>query len=270
MKVRAVRISLGVAILGLLLVCSCVIPISLDKDIDGRVYLSDGSYAVGGDGEPIILIDNPEADNPTYEELLLFIGIDDTDQKDYIPLSYVCGDFAETLHNNAEEFGYKTAYVTVTFEEDVEMHALNAFETVDKGLVYVDCTGRNIFTPHYFGEPVIDSCDKIAYIEVGEVYGCISADKATSPDYSFYETYSAKWDAYNERLESYNEEVESYNEALGGRTSLEEPEYSEFLRWSEELEQEKAELDALKEELGDCHWEPLGTVSSFEIIWEGR
>jgi len=33
----------------------------------------DGKVLIGGDGEPIILIDNPDAINPTFAELVAFI-----------------------------------------------------------------------------------------------------------------------------------------------------------------------------------------------------
>jgi len=42
--------------------------------------------------------------------------------------SFVCADFAETLHNNAEKVGIRVAYVTVN-----GIHALNAFDTTDRG-----------------------------------------------------------------------------------------------------------------------------------------
>ena len=62
-----------------------------------------------------------------------------------------------------------------------EGHALNAFNTTDKGLVYVDCTRG-------FSTPIIaeftDSAkreerehDKIAYVVEGKEYGLISIDK---------------------------------------------------------------------------------------------
>ncbi len=273
--VKAVRIFLGIAILASVIICSCVIPSFIlpggDDNIDGGVYLSDGSYSVGGDGEPIILIDNPGATDPTYAEMMAFIVEDPADTHDYVergPKGHVCADFAEAVHNNAEAAGIRCAWVSVDFEGDEEGHALNAFNTTDKGLVYVDCTGKEILLFPFYGE--LDSYDKIAYVKVGKEYGLISADKATLPEYSFYELYSAEWDKYSERLESYNKEVDRYNDALGGRTSLEEPEYSMFSRWHEELEQERRELETLEEKLGDRHWESPGTVSSIEVIWEGR
>ena len=54
--------------------------------------------------------------------------------------SFVCADFAEMLHNNAEAAGIRAAYVCIMLLNETEGHTLNAFETTDKGLVFIDCT----------------------------------------------------------------------------------------------------------------------------------
>lgn len=94
---------------------------------------------VGADGHRIWLHNNPDAKNPTWEELLLFLQQDTTNQIPYSYSSFVCADYAETLHNNAEKADIRVAYVSVELS-DVE-HALNAFRTTDRGLVFIDCTG---------------------------------------------------------------------------------------------------------------------------------
>ncbi|AKB85149.1 AN1-type zinc finger domain-containing protein [Methanococcoides methylutens] len=133
-------------------------------------------------GEPIELIDNEYAHDVTWDELIGFIKADDTDRLIYADDSFVCADFAERLHNKAEKAGIRSAFVTIDFYDDVDGHALNAFETTDKGLVYVDCTGST----QQIGE--LDSYDKIGYIEVGKEYGLISAYYTKDPAYTFYET----------------------------------------------------------------------------------
>lgn len=52
---------------------------------------------------------------------------------------------------------------------------------MDKGRVYVDCTG----TEGTRGE--LDSFDKIAYVEAGKEYGLISSSYTHSPDYEYYD-----------------------------------------------------------------------------------
>jgi len=95
------------------------------------------TYWVGEDGHMISLINNNSAVNPTYSQLLAFIEEDKTDEQRYIPGKYTCGDFAETVHNNAEKAGYKAGWVTI---EGID-HCCNAFQTSDEGMIYIDCTG---------------------------------------------------------------------------------------------------------------------------------
>lgn len=250
-------------------------------------------------GSEVCLVNYKNATDPTWDELIAFLHSDDTDERLYIEDSFVCADFAEMVHNNAEASGIKAAYVGVDFVEG-EGHALTAFNTTDKGLVYVDCTSG-------FSSPVIaeltDSeerraCkhDNIAYVVDGNEYGVISMEKATSPEYWFYEEYKQKWGEYDMELEAYNndvevynndvnayeEDVEAYENAVGGRTYISDPE--EYERLTEmfndlkakeaelelrgnELTERRERLDELQVDLGWCRWKPLGVVTSVEIYW---
>jgi len=121
----------------------------------------------GADGHYITLRNNPYAINPTWSKLKSFLGSDNTDQQTYSYSSFVCADFAEMLHNNAEAVGIRTAYVAIKLGPTDNYptsgwHALNAFMTTDKGLVYIDCTA-----------PIDDyerSADKVVDVEVGKPY----------------------------------------------------------------------------------------------------
>lgn len=204
-----------------------------------RYIYENGGIHVGGDGKPIELINNPNATNPTYAELVAFIVADSTDTNAYLeggPRDYVCSDFAEDVHNNAEAAGIRAAWVSIDFEGNDEGHACNAFETTDRVLVYIDCTGgkrgsvyfpaldkyldvspledymKQLKTPGYVPELEPASYDTIAYIEIGEEYGLIDIAKAKSLSYSFYEEYKQKWQEYESKLETYNREVERYNQ----------------------------------------------------------
>jgi hypothetical protein len=105
-------------------------------------YISCGAncYYVGGDGHLIELVNNPDAKNPTWEELKNFLVVDHTDNQSYVDGSFVCADSAEMLHNNAEKAGIRAAYVHIVLSDGV-LHANNAFNTTDEGLVYIDDTG---------------------------------------------------------------------------------------------------------------------------------
>jgi len=224
-------------------------------------------------GERIHLVNNSATSDPTWQELMAFLIADETDQKDYSLFSYPCGAFAEEVHNNAEATNIRAAWVTVYFSDASEWHALNAFHTIDSGLVFVDCTSSyhlDIVYPLMIDPATgqakewkperLSSYDKIAYVVVGKEYGQIGLNVATSPEYSFYdayllrqkeynskvEAYNQEADAYTRETEAYNQEVDAYIEALGGRVYLEEPEYSRFMTWKSRLDSELAELMAWK------------------------
>ena len=135
-----------------------------------------------GSGDLVCLLNNESAKDPTWNELIAFLRKDNTDKYDYVPSSFVCADFAEILHNNAEAAGIRAGFVYVEFVDNPENHSLNVFNTTDKGLVFVDVVPNMNNTKH---------SDKIAYVIEGMEYGLISIDYAKSPDYSFYLSYRA-------------------------------------------------------------------------------
>ena len=170
-----------------------------------------GGVVSGSDcyGDFIILVNNSEAKNPTYSELLTFLKADNTDKLPYQPtLSVVgfyygeaedkinlnriknivnrltepasprvCADFAERLHNNAEIAGIRAGYVSldlVGYTDPANLgipsnsgHALNVFETVDRGLVFIDSTGSLGGYGPLHGEATTN------FLEVGQPYNLV-------------------------------------------------------------------------------------------------
>ena len=250
------------------------------------------------------LVNHKNATDPTWDELMSFLESDGTDELPYgtdVPYLewYICGDFAEILHNNAEWSNIKAAFVAVDFVEG-EGHALNAFNTIDKGLVYVDCTGRS---HSQIMEELIDNAeredcenDRIAYVVIGKEYGVISIDKVTSPEQWFYAEYKQEWEylkrdreAYNSDIAEYNKavkawerDVDAYKRAVGGRTYIRDPlEYESLDKMRNELKAGENELDIRKNELearcirlaerhevlGYHRWESLGVVTNVDVFW---
>jgi hypothetical protein len=124
---------------------------------------------VGADDHFIVLHNNPAAHNPTWAELKAFLESDITDRHAYIPGKYTCGDFAETLHNNAEAAGIRAAIVAIelkspTMAGAIINHSLDAFETTDRGIMYIDDTSS---TAGYYA-------DKMASLKIGDDYICTS------------------------------------------------------------------------------------------------
>ena len=273
-----VRIAIGVAIVILSLVI-CLRPVTPSNYI-----YEDGKILVGGDGKPIELINNPNATNPTYAMLVAFIVANSVDTNTYFkggPKAYVCSDFAEDVHNDAEAAGIRAAWVSIDLQGEDEGHALNLFETSDRGLVYIDCTGERhgfVFIPEInkylklnpaiFPEPESESNDKVAYVEIGKEYGLLPIDRAESLSYSFYEEYERKWQRYERLLNDYNDEVAQYNQEIEGKIYYEgTPELASIEAWEATLRQQEQELDEVKEELGDFRVEPLGIVEDINVYW---
>ncbi|NQT31020.1 MAG: hypothetical protein HQ588_01675 [Deltaproteobacteria bacterium] len=242
----------------------------------------DGKVLIGGDGEPIILIDNPDAVDPTYAELAAFIWQDTTDNNDYLEhprIGYVCADFAEDVHNNAEAAGIRAASVSVDFEGSEEGHAMNAFDTIDRGLVYIDCTGQSSSDKLNFHlekteegfEFVSDnpeSWDAVAYVKIGREYGLVPLGRANALYYNFYEEYTQKWQAYQQVLADFNDNVARFNQEIQGQTYYEgSSELARLEAWQADLEEMKELLDGLSEELGDVWFEPKGIVKDVQVHW---
>lgn len=120
----------------------------------------------------------PTLRNPSWEELKTFLWNDKTDQLTYIYPTFVCGDFAKMLQGNAKEAGWRCAFVEVGLSGYPDWyhygipsntgHGLNAFETTDRGLVYIDCAGLPSNVPNP------GNCDKIVGVAVGKEYIPIS------------------------------------------------------------------------------------------------
>ena len=91
-----------------------------------------------------------ELHNPTYKEVIDFLAGDKTDSNPFIKGEYVCFDFAAELNNNAEASGIRAAYVRIRARE--WGHAIVAFETVDRGLVFIEPQSDKD-VPLVIGEP---------------------------------------------------------------------------------------------------------------------
>ena len=99
------------------------------------------SCYVNPNGKPVKLLHNKNAIHPTFEQLMEFLAIDQTEKLQYIPGQFVCSNFAETLQHNAMKAGYKCGWVAINFKDGSPSHSCNAFNTVDKGVIFIDCSG---------------------------------------------------------------------------------------------------------------------------------
>lgn len=90
------------------------------------------------------LVNNTSARDPTYAQLEQFIRPDSTKTRQRISNQFVCQDFTETLHNKAEAAGIRCGYgVLMYITEDMLGHAINVFNTVDRGAMFIDTMRSN-------------------------------------------------------------------------------------------------------------------------------
>jgi hypothetical protein len=221
--------------------------------------------------------------------------------------SFVCADFAEMLHNNAEKAGWRAAWVGIDLAGSEGGHALNAFQTTDEGLVYADCTSsRDVFSmPVCHIDPSTGRCiftneepssnDKIAYITIGREYGLVSLSVARGFSYADYETHCQQVHAYDTALDQYNRASETYSADLaayeanfnaydslydrcGGYAST--GECQTLTQRYNVLESQRIQMDSQYSQLDNQYaslnaqeavlgdlWKPLGVVSRIEIYW---
>jgi hypothetical protein len=76
--------------------------------------------------------------NPTHNEVLEFIQEDETDKLEYVEGEFECLDFCMTFRNNAFKKGYISYTVWIDSEGQSFGHTIIAFNTTDRGMVYLD------------------------------------------------------------------------------------------------------------------------------------
>ena len=114
--------------------------------------------------------------DPSYEQVITFMGQDKTDENEYIEGTYgvyVCSHFTRDVGNNAEEAGLRSAFVELRYSDGG--HAVIAFDTIDEGLVYFDAGTDERVRPvvgkryyqciepepgYYYGKPSYDDTIK--------------------------------------------------------------------------------------------------------------
>jgi len=74
--------------------------------------------------------------DPTYNEMINFITVDQTDKNVYTPSTYTCFHFSQDVLANAFNRGIKAGLVYIEFTDSA--HAIIAFNTTDKGLIYIE------------------------------------------------------------------------------------------------------------------------------------
>lgn len=181
------------------------------------------------DHTPIRILNNPNAQIYTWEETRRMLLDDETEQKNYVPVTYTCAHFAQDLHNRCEAKGLRTGIVLFEYKDGSEGHAINAFNTTDKGVVYVDATG---IAQSDVEVPAVKS---VAYLFEGKHYFAIPMEVDITREYP--SNYSAGLHYLNERKRH------------GERASKFETKASRFQSRVERFKQQQEQFKALQEKL---------------------
>jgi hypothetical protein len=91
-------------------------------------------------GTAIEIIENRQATDPSYPLLVSFLSDYGAPRGEYEP-GHVCSSYTVELHDTAERMGLKAHVVLVYFTGVVDPHSVVAFDTAEKGRVYIDWTG---------------------------------------------------------------------------------------------------------------------------------
>ncbi|NWF78233.1 MAG: hypothetical protein HXY36_06565 [Chloroflexi bacterium] len=75
--------------------------------------------------------------DPSYQEMKDFLAWDRISEHEYAPDEYTCVNFAADVKANAVRQGFRCAYVVIEYHGETG-HAIIAFDTTDRGLVFVD------------------------------------------------------------------------------------------------------------------------------------
>jgi hypothetical protein len=245
----------------------------------------------GTHGFKVVLENNPRATDPSWDQLKAFLIEDKTDERDYVLGDFVCGSFAQDVHNNAEKAGIRAAWVAIDLANKPIGHAINAFNTTDRGMAFTDSTGDTaedneaaILKPELEenGDALTGhSRDRIAYVVKGKELGFISLDTAQFPDYFYYEQfteksreYTARVNEYNAKMKTYNDDVRAFNGWVNGKVFIAgSPEARRAEQWKGDLRTSEYMLKTAETSLENAGaglgpiWKPLGIVSKIDIRW---
>ncbi|MBA4385159.1 MAG: hypothetical protein C0410_10530 [Anaerolinea sp.] len=129
------------------------------------------------------LTPTPEYQSITWKQLTQFLADDHTNWREYDLEDYNCMDYAIDLVANARYANISAKIITVQFVNQETGHAFVAFETSDRGTIFVEPQGDNTYSNVEIGNNLCDDWGEfecMGYIESVEYFGeCDHAQNCT-------------------------------------------------------------------------------------------
>jgi hypothetical protein len=144
-KYRLALIGLAVALVVLALVTACAIYLAGGTD-SGKPVAGHPDWRILSlpiyyeNGSTIEILENQRATDPSYGLMISFLSDYGAPPGEY-GTGHVCSSYAVELYDSAERMGINAHMVLVYFVGVVDPHSILAFDTTDKGRVYIDPTG---------------------------------------------------------------------------------------------------------------------------------
>lgn len=231
------------------------------NELNNSLTALQGNYSILEQSYNNLLNGQTGLRNPAWTEIKAFITQDTTDMIPYNIKTFACSGYAILIRDHSRQLGFRSAYIQLEFPS-LAGHVLNAFQTTDYGLVYIDCT----------------SSDKVGYVISGKEYGTIdiSAVKTEyiscdgSPadfwqpltykttanpfSYDYYTEYKARRQFYNDTVNAYNNAVAQHNSGSSQWTA------AQMDTWF-------ANIDELLLDIGETYYNSMGIVGNVETYW---
>ena len=141
------------SILGILTICMC--------NTASAEYLinNNGECLANPNHEKMEIHNNKNAKDPTFAEVIKILKKTTIDENDYSH-TYYCTEFAADLHDISEDkYKKKCIIVTADSRDGSFNHCFNAYNTKDRGIVYVDVSS---------GDRIVTICD--GYFNATSIY----------------------------------------------------------------------------------------------------
>lgn len=109
---------------------------AIKGEIQGLAVLPPNMITAGTVADNISGNQSVALKNPTFQELKEFVLADNTHRHPFVPNEYECRNFATDMVNNAVHKGLLAGFVLICYNQG--QHAVVAFNTTDRGLIYIE------------------------------------------------------------------------------------------------------------------------------------